>query len=393
MMKFGLMGLSFQDPNKGCEALTFTFLTMLQDICNPNDFEIVCFRDTDEMGKIPEFFPHMKIRVHVLNVYSLNSWVSAYKEIKKLDAVFDGSYGDGFTGIYGTRRNGIQVFRKQIVYWAGKPLFLLPQTYGKYKFPFRTLSKKMISKAALAYARDDTAKMVPECGVKTTSDMAFMLPFNKKHFKFENGKKKFGINVSSLLWDKETAGRFNLKVDYRLFYKELITYILKETDFQVHLIPHVIDERRYDAPENDCRTCDELAKLYLGEVTVAPSFSSALEAKSYISNMDIFMGSRMHSTIGAISSGVVTIPFSYCHKFESLYSRIGYQYILSATRLTTDEALQQIKMWISNPEPLRLNGETAVAIAKGNLLSFKEDLKDSITKLCSNKSKKGTILR
>jgi polysaccharide pyruvyl transferase WcaK-like protein len=235
----------------------------------------------------------------------------------------------------------------------------------------------MIRHAALAYARDDTALLVPTCGVKSTSDMAFMLPYDKTLYQFDEGEK-FGINVSSLLWDHETGKRFNLTVDYREFYKQLISYLLENTEYQVHLIPHVIDKNHYDAPENDCRICDELANMFSGKVFVAPAFDTPIEAKSYIANMDIFMGSRMHSTIGAISSGVMTIPFSYCHKFESLYSKIGYQYLISATRLTTDEALRQMMVWINNPDPIMRNGMEAVAKAKGNINEFVKDFKQTL---------------
>ena len=343
-----------------------------------DDFEVICITASENLGKVPSFFPEMHISCQILDVYNIRSWIATFKAIKKMDAVFDGSYGDGFTGIYGTARNGIQVLRKQITYWAGKPLFLLPQTYGKYKFPFRDWSRKMIRDAALAYARDDTAQIVPGCGIKTTSDMAFMLPFDKRMFNLGNGKKKFGVGVSSLLWDEETGKRFNLSVDYRSFYKELINYLLSETDYEVHLVPHVIDKEKYDAPENDCRSCDELANCFPGKVIVAPAFDSAIEAKSYIANMDMFMGARMHSTIGAISSGVTTIPFSYAHKFESLYSRIGYNYIISATKLTTTEALKEIKEWIANPEPLAGKGKEAVIKAKNSVIVFKNDLKDTL---------------
>lgn len=379
--RFGLMCLSFKDSNKGCEALTFTFLKMLQEIYDKVDYEVVCITASEDLGKVPSFFPDIKMSTIILDIHSISSWCHAYKEIKELDAVFDGSYGDGFTGIYGIARNGIQALRKQIVYWSGKPLFLLPQTYGKYKHPFVGWSRKIIKNAALAYARDDTAEMVPGCGVKTTSDMAFMLPFNKGLYMFEEGKKRFGINVSSLLWDEETGKRFNLTVDYRAFYRNLIEYLLSETDYEIHLIPHVIDKGRYEAAENDCRSCDELAKIFNGKVKVAPAFDSALEAKSYISNMDIFMGSRMHSTIGAISSGVTTIPFSYAHKFESLYHKIGYEYVISATKMTTDEALKQIEEWIAKPELLSKAGKKAVAIAKENVEAFKHDLKNTLESL------------
>lgn len=376
--KFGLMGLSFKDSNKGCEALTFTFLKMLQEIYDKDDFEVVCITASNDLGKIPTFFPEMHISSYILNIRSFTSWIKAYRKIKTLDAVFDGSYGDGFTGIYGTARNGIQALRKQIVYWARKPLFLLPQTYGKYKFPFKTWSKRIICNAALAYARDDTAQMVSGCNVKTTSDMAFLLPYDKTLYKLGEGIKKIGIGVSSLLWDKATGDRFNLTVDYQKFYLDLITYLLEGTEFQVHLIPHVVDKEHYQALENDCRSCDELAKMFPDRVIVAPAFDTALEAKSYIANMDLFMGSRMHSTIGAISSGVTTIPFSYAHKFESLYSKIGFEYVLSATKLSTEEALRQVKEWINNPDPIKVSGERAVERARHNVELFQQDLRETL---------------
>lgn len=376
--RFGLMCLSFKDSNKGCEALTFTFLKMLQEMYDKDDFEVICFTASEDLGKVPSFFPEMKMSCQVFDIHNIKSWIEAFQTIKTMDAVFDGSYGDGFTGIYGAARNGVQVMRKQIVYWAGKPLFLLPQTFGKYKFPFRKWSKKIIRDAALAYARDDTAKMVPGCNVKTTSDMAFLLPYDKTLYSFDKGIKKIGIGVSSLLWDKATGERFNLKVDYRQFYHDLIAYLLDETEYQVHLIPHVVDKENYDAPENDCRSCDELVTMFPNKVIVAPAFDTALEAKSYIANMDLFMGSRMHSTIGAISSGVTTIPFSYAHKFESLYSKIGFEYVLSAAKLSTEDALDQIKGWIDNPEPIKASGERAVERARHNVEMFQQDLKETL---------------
>ena len=94
--------------------------------------------------------------------------------------------------------------------------------------------------------------------------------------------------------------------------------------------------------------------------------------------MDVFMGSRMHSTIAAISSGVVTIPFSYCHKFESLYEKIGYKYLLSATKLSTEEALSLMKCWLSDTASIKANGEKAVAQAKDNIIGFINDLQKTL---------------
>lgn len=375
----GLFGLSIMDANKGSEALTYTFLSMLQRFYPKDKLHIISFMSNNQIGEIKNYYPDMTFTCHYLNKINPYSWYKVYKEVKKCDCIFDASAGDGFTGIYGTARNFVQALRKQLPVWAHKPYYLLPQTYGSYKFPLKEWSIGLIKKANLAYARDEkTAKEVGPF-VKVTSDMAFGLPYDKHIFQLSD-RKKIGINVSSLLWDDNTRARFNLLVDYKKFYSELIDFIIKETDYEVHLIPHVVNIENYNAPENDYRICSTLKHKYKDSVVLAPAFKTPVEAKSYISNMDIFLGSRMHATIGAISSGVITIPFSYAYKFETLYSNLNYPYIISAKKITTEEALNKTKEWISNPIPLKEAASMAVEKALNDLSNFEEDLKQSLKK-------------
>ena len=379
---FGLFGLSFKDPNKGCEALTYTLLDMLQRLYPNDKLHLKGFVPLDELGEAQKTYPDLDLKGYYLNIRSPKSWFNIYQEVKKCDCIFDASYGDGFTGIYGTARNFVQALRKQLPVWAHKPYYLLPQTYGSYKFPFVKWSLGLIKKATLAYARDEkTAKEVGPF-VKVTSDMAFRLPYNKDMYKFESNLKKFGLNVSSLLWDDDTRERFGLTVDYRQFYLGLIDYLINETSYEVHLIAHVVDADNFDAHENDYRICSLLKEKYAdnNRVVLAPIFKTAIEAKSYISNMDIFLGSRMHATIGAISSGVTTIPFSYAYKFETLYSKLDYPYIISAKKRNTEDALKQAEEWITNPEPLNKAGLKAVEKAQNELSLFEEDLRESLKK-------------
>lgn len=379
---FGFFGLSFKDPNKGCEALTYTLLDMLQRLYPNDKLHLKGFVPLDELGEAQKTYPDLDLKGYYLNIRSPKSWYNIYQEVKKCDCIFDASYGDGFTGIYGTARNFVQALRKQLPVWAHKPYYLLPQTYGSYKFPFVKWSLGLIKKATLAYARDETTAKEVGPFVKVTSDMAFRLPYDKNKYRFESKAPRFGISVSSLLWDDDTRERFGLTVDYHKFYLDLIDYLINETDYEVHLIAHVVDADHFDAPENDFRICSLLKEKYSDNERVAlgPIFKTAIEAKSYISNMDIFLGSRMHATIGAISSGVVTIPFSYAYKFETLYSKLDYPYIISAKGMTTDEALIKTKEWISNPHLLREKGIKAVEKAQKELTNFEEDLKQSLRK-------------
>lgn len=148
-----------------------------------------------------------------------------------------------------------------------------------------------------------------ELGVENlvvATDLAFALPYYKEKYDLNSSKRKVGINVSSLLWDG--GHNIKLKVNYREYCCQIIKKYSEDDKTEIHIIPHVIDEDNYDSLENDSRVC-KLLKEEFPCVVLAPDFKNPIEAKSYISNMDVFIGARMHSTIGAISAGVATIPF------------------------------------------------------------------------------------
>lgn len=242
----------------------------------------------------------------------------------------------------------------------------------------------LIGRAGLVYSRDDaSAEYVGRQSgknIKIASDMAFKLPYDKDMYKLVPEKIHVGINVSSLLWDSEwaKANHFGLTVDYKAYHYQLIVYLIQDARYAVHLIPHVIDIQTSDARENDNRTVQELKKRYGDAVIQAPAFRTPIEAKSYIANMDVFIGARMHATIAAISSGVATIPFSYSRKFEGLYGNINYPYVVSARKESTEEALEKTIEWISEYNKLKEVGAPTVETAINKLNVLEQDISDLI---------------
>lgn len=160
----------------------------------------------------------------------------------------------------------------------------------------------LVKKADLAFSRDtQSAQEMHELGVGNlvvATDLAFALPYYKEKYDLNSSKRKVGINVSSLLWDG--GHNIKLKVNYREYCRQIIKKYSEDDKTEIHIIPHVIDEDNYDSLENDSRVCKLLKKEFPCAV-LAPDFKNPIEAKSYISNMDVFIGARMHSTIGAIS--------------------------------------------------------------------------------------------
>ena len=382
-MKIGIFGFDFVSSNKGCLALTYTFLNMIENITNGKDVEIINFSYKNDLGNIAEHFPRMKFENFQLSfnkIYRLNQ---TKKCIKKCDIFFDATFGDGFSDIYGVKWNIVTNLLKQMVINQKVPLVLMPQTYGPFNNKFlEKWSMNIIKKSKVVYTRDKLSKEYVykkcKCDINQVSDLAFKLEYQKNKYPKKSEKIAIGINISSLLWDGEWVenNHFNLKVDYKRYTKQLIEYLIgKNGKYEIHIIPHVIDLERPNHRENDYRACLEMKNTYGDNVIIAPPFDNPIDAKSYISNMDIFIGARMHATIAAISSGVATIPFSYSRKFEGLYGTIGYNYLISARNIDTEDAISQTKEWIDNYKKLKVEGKKSKEIALKDLGKLEKEIK------------------
>lgn len=92
--------------------------------------------------------------------------------------------------------------------------------------------------------------------------------------------------------------------------------------------------------------------------------------------MDIFIGSRMHSTIASFSSRVVTILISYSRKFEGLFGSLNYPYVVNAKEESTESAFELVMKYISEEDDLKKAQEISLQlIGKKN-----DDFKNSILK-------------
>ena len=208
------------------------------------------------------------------------------------------------------------------------------------------------------------------------SDMAFVLPYDKEMYAFSDSEK-IGINVSGLLYKGgfNEKNQFNLSLNYKKLVDQILSTLIKS--YEVHLIPHVIDFRK-DAHDDDYMTCKILHEKY-PETILAPAFNTPIEAKSYISNMKIFIGSRMHSTIAAFSSDVVTIPISYGRKFEGLFNSLNYEYVINGREETTESAYLKILQYIEDFDKLRNIQEKSLEIIKEKNNKFSNSIRNVLT--------------
>lgn len=380
-MIIGLMGCEFTSPNKGCEALTYSIISILNDLIKNKKITIINFSGT-EIGYFSKEFPNIEF----INVYpNIKDLSFKYiKALKSCDVIFDATMGDSFSDIYSKKYYNWLIMNKKLAEFFCKNYILLPQTYGPFNTK-KSLKKaiKVIKKATKVYSRDDLSReLIVSNGIKNVelmTDMAFMLPYKKTSYSLNNSKKiKIGINISGLLYKGgfNSNNQFGLTIDYKKLIDLIIKKYSNDSKYEVHIIPHVIDLSNSNK-DDDYRICEYYVKKYKNCI-LSPAFMTPVEAKSYISNMDIFIGSRMHSTIAAFSTDVVTIPISYSRKFEGLFNSVKYNYLINGKEVTTKNAIEKINYYINNVELLKENQKKSLDIINDKIDTFVDNIKVTI---------------
>ena len=214
------------------------------------------------------------------------------------------------------------------------------------------MASHIIKNSYEVFSRDSkSSSVIKEIAHRTpiqTIDVAFELPYKKQ--KSDGDKIKIGINPSGLLWTGGYIGnnQFGLMFDYKAFIIELISELVKNENYEVYLVSHVRSDD-LQSRDNDMIACNELKKLF-PELIGSPFFDTPMDAKSYISGLDYFIGSRMHATIAAFTSGVITIPIAYSRKFEGLFHDLDYPFVINATEDDKSTAIRKVFDVLNNNE-------------------------------------------
>ncbi len=356
ILKVGLLFHSFSNSNLGVGALAISESELLKRLCDKLNIklEIVCFE-----AKVNDLYSDATQADVNLKQTTYNPF-RMIKDLNHCNLIIDATAGDSLTDIYGLK-NFIRIFLIKYYSILAKPsVILAPQTIG----PFKSNITKIMADIYLSFVkkifiRDELSKSsIPKRLLKkvtVSTDMAFALPFKIANTKKANSKTA-GFNISGLLY----SGGFNLDRNDDFSYKRLclkIIDLLINEGYEVFLVPHVVGGIN-DNKDNDTKITLDLCKNDL-RLKMAPLFKDPIEAKSYISQFDLFIGSRMHATIAAVSSGVPTIPLAYSRKFQGLFEPLGYKSTLDLQCMSESEIIDQIKQSLLNGTTIKSNIENA----------------------------------
>lgn len=401
-----LANAPINNGNRGCVALSITSIHLIDEVlrekgisyklylCDSNlsSDELHFYKLTDNKSvcfyscKYPYEFTLKGVLKGIIRYRANKNNISIFK---KADYIFDIGQGDSFADIYGSDRF-YQIDRiHRLARKMKKPYCILPQTIGPFRDKYiKCLAEKSILKSAMVMARDKMSydyilQGIPQLkNIDEYIDVAFFMPYEK--IRFSPNYIHVGLNVSSLLWHGGYTrnNQFELIVDYRSLIQKIIDYFLSFENVKLHLISHVVLDK-YDIENDYAVSCDLYHKYHHPNLILSDFFLSPVEAKNYIAGMDFFMGARMHSTIGAFSSGVPVVPMAYSRKFNGLFiDTLSYSHMVDMKCCNMTEILDIIKESFKNR--LQLKSEIDYQM-QTRVVEYRKKIEESLCRFMSLK--------
>ena len=180
-------------------------------------------------------------------------------------------------------------------------------------------------------------------------DTAFLLETAKCRLPNIYQKDVIGLNISPMIISHESVNNILFNS-----YIELINYILKETELNIALIPHVNlkTNNDYEVLRKIYQHFNSSERIFLIED------NNCMKLKYYISKCKYFIGARTHATIASYSSEVPTLVVGYSIKArgiaKDLFGDISDNLLIEAQNIkNTNELLEKFKYLYKNYDEIK----------------------------------------
>lgn len=296
-----------------------------------NPFHITRRCVTEELNISGRKWPY-----HTISVWSLEKWLYKHKllifntlfkkTIKNVTVVGAINGGDGLTDIYGEWLLNYRLPEMNLAIELGIPFVILPQTIGPFlekRNQDRILS--ILRKAHRIYVRD--SNYIEELENNNlpyikANDLSFYM--EPEPFAIDIRRPCVGINISGLAY----ANRFGNLAGQFDNYPKLMTAVVRffqSKHCNVYLIPHAYNINTPETNNDDMVSTrefydaldDKNGVFFIDKDLISP------HVKFLISQMDFFVGTRMHANYAAIFTKTPVFGFAYSYKFKGAFENNG----------------------------------------------------------------------
>lgn len=253
------------------------------------------------------------------------------------------------------------IYLLALVWLAGKPLYILPQSFGplSHKWEGKMLTW-VLQKARIVMVREPVSMELLQKyrfqhpRLYLFPDIAFAFRgvsphvakqwLREKGLDFTDDPPLIGLTIID--W-RANNPNFLRQEEYELAFTSVIRYFLDKMNgraiiFPQSIGPNISSDDRIPARRVVARLADKRGSILQIEQQISPDL-----IKSLYGCMDILIGTRMHSNIFALSSGVPVIAVGYLHKTRGIFSMIGMdRWVIDIQNITQQSLLEKfVELW------------------------------------------------
>ena len=242
----------------------------------------------------------------------------------KMVAALNG--GDGLTDIYGDALLNSRLPEMNLAMSFNIPFVIMPQTIG----PFLEERNKdriigILKKSAKIYVRDDNyVEELRRNGLSYTKTKDLSYYMQPMPFSIDIQRPCIGVNLSGLAYSNKfgnLAGQFE---SYPLLMKAIVKNF-QERGCYVYIIPHSYNVNSPETFNDDMESSKEFYNSLENKnnVYLVDKDLISPQLKYLISQVDFFIGTRMHANFAAIFTGTPVFGLAYSYKFKSAFDNNG----------------------------------------------------------------------
>jgi len=231
----------------------------------------------------------------------------------------------------------ISVFSIALAIFARKPIYILPQSIGPFKRNWeRKMIRWMLNQVRIVMVREPVSfRTIQSIGVdqkkvRLVPDLAFALPVADRELGLmwlhnlgidpqDNGPL---MGMTLINWGEQNK-EFTMQLEYEKACADAIQWFIENTGGKVLLFPQVIGPYTSQDDRVPARRVAKLLSELSDSVHQIEQPLSLELIKAVYSWMDIFIGTRMHSNIFALSEGVPIVAIGYLHKTQGISEMVG----------------------------------------------------------------------
>ena len=265
-----------------------------------------------------------------------------------------------------------------IALWAGKPLYLLPQSYGPFKSQLeRRLAGTVFRRSRLVMAREAASlDHIAACGYPGEKcillpDMAFAFQSAGSEqaqdllarLSVASGRPRLGVTVIN--WGEQFPG-FNQQQEYeQTMAASLRSFLHQHPDGRVIFFPQCWGPSANEDDRIPARRIADQLTDFGTAVTVVDSPLAPDLLSAAFGQMDLFVGTRMHSNIFALSHLVPVIAVGYLHKHRGIAELVGIpEWVCDIRQLDADRLTTRLEALWEQREALEAHLQTVIPVLK-----------------------------